>query len=87
MLVLGTRGAIVSQGTFVNRNSEIVGITSFVRNSPIAFVNPYELMIIFQDDGQQSAQRTFVTYSQSKQSIDARADIVTRMAHSLLPFI
>jgi hypothetical protein len=47
MLVLGSRGVVVSQGTFVNRNNEIVGVTSFVRESPIVFDNPYELMIIF----------------------------------------
>ena len=51
------------------------------------FDNPYELMIIFQEDRNDSKSRTFVTYSQSTASIDARPDIVLRLAHTLMPFI
>ena len=47
MLILGAQGMIVGRGTFVNRNSEIVAITSLVRGTPIVFTNKYELMIIF----------------------------------------
>jgi len=39
MVILGAQGVVVDHGTFVNRNSEIVGVTSFVRGSPIVFSN------------------------------------------------
>ncbi len=39
MVILGQQGVIVDRGTFVNRNSEIVGITNLVRGVPIVFTN------------------------------------------------
>ena len=39
MVILGTQGVVVDHGTYINRNSEIVGVTSFVRGSPIVFAN------------------------------------------------
>jgi hypothetical protein len=87
LLILGSQGKPVGSGTFVNRQSEIVGVTSYVQGSPIAFSNPYELMIIFQEDRNDSKSHTFITYSQSQHSVDARSDIVQRMAFTLMPFI